>query len=206
MLKIDQLTATGVRNYLNICKQYCDWVEQKDLPGEQAYYQMLLELLPGIYRGNLRLPKVEVRYTHEAERFVSEKQYKTVFRQIGSVTGKRDKFPYISNPHDVDRLLMSEASLAELLADVYLELKDFVSLYSTGTLEDMNDALAENQDTFRQEWGVKVLTALNILHYYYFEASSQLQPTAGSFLPEEAAPEGFDASELEGFSTESEQP
>jgi len=138
----------------------------------------------------------------DPERFVTEKQYKNLLRQLSALTGPRDRFPFINYPHDVERLAMADASVAELLSDIYLEVKDFVSLYGTGTLEDMNDALAENQDTFRQEWGLKVLTVLNILHLYCFgEASSS---PAGGYHHEEPSPEGFDASELQGFGTETE--
>jgi len=61
------------------------------------------------------------------------------------------------------------ASLSEILTDIYQELKDFVLLYETGTLENMNDAVADCFDTFGQYWGIKLMTAARIIHVNLFQ-------------------------------------
>ena len=53
-------------------------------------------------------------------------------------------------------------SIAENMADMYQDLKNFIILYQTGTVEVMNDALWECRMNFENYWGQKLVNALNV--------------------------------------------
>jgi hypothetical protein len=83
--------------------------------------------------------------------------------------GALDRFTDFSDLSHPGTVKLVNASLSEMLTDIYQELKDFVLLYETGTLENMNDAIADCFDTFGQYWGVKLLTATRIIHVNLFQ-------------------------------------
>jgi hypothetical protein len=87
---------------------------------------------------------------------------------VVSFIGALDKFSDFSDLSHPGSMKVVNASLSEMLTDIYQELKDFVLLYETATLENMNDAIAECFDSFGQYWGVKLLTATRIIHVNLF--------------------------------------
>jgi hypothetical protein len=58
------------------------------------------------------------------------------------------------------------SSLAENMADIYQDMKDFLLLYQTGTKEVMNDALWECRNNFENFWGQKLVNALRAIHKF----------------------------------------
>jgi hypothetical protein len=50
------------------------------------------------------------------------------------------------------------------MADLYQDMKDFVSLYSMGVTEIMNDAVWECKMNFENYWGQILVNALRVIH------------------------------------------
>jgi hypothetical protein len=126
-------------------------------------------MLPEIYFGISHLPQIDARYSSDVEKFVTEREYNRIFINLVSYIGALDRFSDFSDLSHPGTMKVVNASLSEMLTDIYQELKDFVLLYDTGTLENMNDAIAECFDTFGQYWGVKLLTATRIIHVNLFQ-------------------------------------
>ncbi len=68
--------------------------------------------------------------------------------------------------NDTDGPVVS--SLAENMADIYQDLKDFLLLYQTGTQEVMNDAVWECRMNFEQYWGQKLTNSLRAIHKFIY--------------------------------------
>eukprot|EP01029_Cantina_marsupialis_P001813 TRINITY_DN116374_c0_g1_i1.p1 TRINITY_DN116374_c0_g1~~TRINITY_DN116374_c0_g1_i1.p1 ORF type:complete len:134 (-),score=18.76 TRINITY_DN116374_c0_g1_i1:81-446(-) len=56
------------------------------------------------------------------------------------------------------------SSISENFADIYQDLKDFITSYKIGTLEVMNDSLWDLNNHFYQYWGQKLVNTLRSIH------------------------------------------
>lgn len=56
------------------------------------------------------------------------------------------------------------ATISENLADIYQDLKNFISIYADRNEECMSAALQKVQDNFRTYWGQKLVNAMRPLH------------------------------------------
>jgi hypothetical protein len=140
------------------------------LPDEEhtAFWTELLRLLPDIYARVFRLPMIETRYSSETEKFVTECDYNRTFARLAAFLGNTDKFLDFDDMGRPASTKTVSISLSELLTDIYQELKDFVLLYETEILENMNDSVAECMDTFKRELGIKLLGSSRFIHINLF--------------------------------------
>ncbi len=182
MNKIDSLIAPQTKEFIKICRKYFEYLEA--LPDKKIadFWTVQLNMLSDIYSRVFHLPEVDARYSSDVEKFVTERAYNKIHSNLVTYIGALDQFPDFNDLSHPGTLKVIEASLSEMLTDIYQELKDFVMLYETGTIENMNDAIAECVDTFGQYWGVKLLSALRIVHvnlyqqrYAESKKSSQLE-------------------------------
>jgi len=169
MNKLDSLIAPQTKEFIRLCRRYFEYLDK--LPDRKIsdFWTMQLRLLPEIYSGVFRLPQIDARYSGDVEKFVTEREYNRIFINLVSYIGSLDKFSDFNDLSHPGTMKVVNVSLSEILTDIYQELKDFVLLYETGTLENMNDAIADCFDTFGQFWGVKLLTATRIIHVNLFQ-------------------------------------
>jgi len=169
MKKIDVLIAPETKEFVRLCNRYVEYIERMPEGKVSDFWAVLLQLLPDVYAGVLRLPQLEARYASEIEKFVTEREYNKIFINLMTFIGSLDKFSDFSDLGHPGIMKVIDASISETLTDIFQELKDFVLLYQTGTLENMNDAIAECIDSFGQYWGVKLLSASRIIHINLYQ-------------------------------------
>jgi hypothetical protein len=199
MNKIDFLISPQTKEFVKLCRRYFEYLEK--LPDRKItdFWDMQLRLLPEIYTGVFYLPAIEARYASDVEKFVTERGYNKIFTSMVAYIGALDKFSDFSDLSYPGTVKVIEVSLSEILTDIYQELKDFVLLYETGTLENMNDAIADCFDSFGQYWGVKLLTATRIIHvnlYQHRYAEAKKASQLDEDLEEEMSEE-YDEEEME---------
>ena len=169
MNKIDSLIAPQTKEFVKLCRKYIEYLEQLPDRNISDFWTVQLRMLPEIYTAISHLPRVDVYYSSDVEKFVTEREYNKVFMNLVVFIGALDKFPDFTDLSHPGKAKVLQASLSEMLTDIYQELKDFVMLYETGTLENMNDALAECFESFGKYWGVKLLSATRIIHVNLFQ-------------------------------------
>ncbi len=169
MSKIEALIAQQTTDFVKLCRKYIDYID--NLPDKKVteFWTTQLNLLSGIYNQIFLLPKIDARYEAYVEKFVTEQEYNKLFRKLEGYVGSLDKFPDFTNLSHPGSFQVIETSLSETLTDIYQEVKDFVLLYETGTIENMNDAIADCVDSFGEYWGVKLLAALRIMHINLYQ-------------------------------------
>ena len=169
MNKVDSLIAPQTKEFVRLCRKYFEYLEK--LPDKKIsdFWLTQLRLLPEIYTGVFCLPQIEARYSSEVEKFVTESEYNKTFINLVAFIGALDRFTDFSDLSHPGAVKVVEVSLSEILTDIYQELKDFVLLYETGTLENMNDAIVDCLDTFGRFWGVKLLSATRIIHVILYQ-------------------------------------
>ena len=166
---IDYLIAPETKEFVELCRRYFEYLEELPDSNISDFWVVQLGFLTEIYAGVLRLPQLEAHYSSEIEKFVTEREYNKMFAVLSEYIGSLDKFADFNNLGNPGIMKVIDASISETLTDIFQELKDFVFLYETGTLENMNDAIVECIDTFGQYWGVKLLSAARIIHINLYQ-------------------------------------
>jgi len=169
MKKIDFLIAPETKEFVKLCRRYFEYLEKLPDSNISDFWPVQLRFLTEIYINILRLPQIEARYSSEIEKFVTEREYNRTFTNLFTYMGTLDKFSDFSDLGHPGIMKVIDSSISETLTDIFQELKDFVLLYETGTLENMNDAIAECVESFGQYWGVKLLSAARIIHINLYQ-------------------------------------
>ena len=164
MNKLDSLIDPKTKEFVKLCRKYFEYLEKLPDKNISDFWTAQLSMLSDIYASMTHLPQIDLRYSSDVEKFVTERDYNKVFMNLVAFIGALDRFSDFTDLSHPGKAKVIQASLSEMLADIYQELKDFVLLYETGTLENMNDALAECFDAFGRYWGVKMLSVTRIIH------------------------------------------
>lgn len=154
--------------FATVAAEYCAFIENAPNSEKNQFIDKCLKLLPLLYLKAVLLPISEYELEEESERFVSEEMYEYIRCSIAPILGSNDDYLEVF----CEDMKYSEtpitANISEDLADIYQDLKDFISVYSQGFEPTMNDALTLLNDNFRQYWGQKLLNAMRPLHTLRF--------------------------------------
>ncbi len=93
------------------------------------------------------------------ERYVTEEEWESVFKTLREKFGKKDR--YYIHDHNFDSI---EASLADNLADIFQDMKDFVLLYQKNNIVARRNAIANMLNLFGMRWGQALINALGAVH------------------------------------------
>ena len=156
----DDLTLSKAAiEMLTVANEYCLFFEdvEKFKPEDiLTYFQRLAPLL--YLKGSL-LPGIEVEDEDFAERYVTEEQWEEIYKALRDKLSPEDR--YYVHDHNYDT---KEASLADNMADIYQDMKDFVMAYQKNTLSARENALALIRGLFASHRGPIVLQALGAVH------------------------------------------
>lgn len=162
--KEDLLYSDEVIGFLKEAAGFCELLENAAGYKRKDWFERLRRNLPRLYDTALALPEVESIFEESNEKFVTEQQYEMIRNLAARKTGSFDDYPEVFNPDEPIEELQITVSLSENLADIYQDIKDFITLYHLGNNEVMNDALWEIKMNFEQLWGQKLLNALRVVH------------------------------------------
>ena len=162
----DPVYSLHVIEFVAVANEYCKYSEHaSEIKGEELF-KILQRLLPILYLKASFLPELTPYFEDGNEKFVTESDYTGILDTFRKKFGSANDYLEVFD----DRMNESEApvvaSLAENMADIYQDLKDFILLYQTGTLEVMNDALWECRMNFENYWGQKLVNALRAIHKF----------------------------------------
>lgn len=146
-----------------IAAEFCKLIENAASTPRPELIRSLAGFVPLLYlRGSL-LNADEPEYPEANERYVTEEQWENAFSSLRAIFGELDEFwhiDYTESSHN-DPL---KASMADCLADVYQDLKDFVMLYKQSSYAARENAVYSCQVLFRERWGQRLALLLPVLH------------------------------------------
>ena len=79
--------------------------------------------------------------------------------------GKSDKYHYVDLNDPLGDSTPVKASLADNLADVYQDMKDFIWLYQKNFLSAKQNAVKTCKDDFETHWGQRIPRIMMVAHY-----------------------------------------
>ncbi|MCD6596948.1 MAG: DUF5063 domain-containing protein [Bacteroidales bacterium] len=159
----DKIYSTEVIDFIKISNDFCKLVENSFSMKRSGLLKELQLLLPLLYIRSMKLPVVESVLEDGNEKFVTEEQYEGLKSGLALKLGYLDDYPEVIDPGAMYDSPVT-CSLSEDLADIFQELKDFLTLFQIGTNEMMNDAIWETRMNFDNYWGQKLLNGLRMIH------------------------------------------
>ena len=120
--------------------------------------------LPDLYIRALQLPRVASIFEESNQKFVTEEEYDHLKDHLTLKFGYLNDYLEIVEPDFSEADGPVPATLAEDMADIYQDLKDFLMLYQVGDEDIMNDAIWECRLNFERYWGQKLLNSLRQIH------------------------------------------
>ena len=151
-------------DFVSIGVEFCSFLEKMEVKSRTEWAKTMLRILPLLYVKATLLPSVEVLGDQIAEVFVKEQDYTLIANQVASVLADEDVYldVFLEDMKYSDRPVSSFVS--EDIADIYQDIRNFVSVYQHGLEETMVFALNDIAENFRAYWGQKLVNVLRPLH------------------------------------------
>ncbi len=179
--------SKNVIEFVTVANEYCAFIERIVQVSGKDILVDFHKLLPFLYLKATLLPKIESCFDETNEKFVTEAAWQQYYDTLRTKLGKHDEYFEVFDPmiHDLDG--PATGSIAENLADIYQDIKDFLLLYRIGDEAIMNDAIWECKMNFEQFWGQKLTNALRAIHHSVYNANDDDDDTrnnAGEETPD----------------------
>ena len=158
------VVSQNVIEFVTIANEYCNMVEQIFNTDKKEFISRAVKILPVLYIKGMFLPELELISEDLIEKFVSEEEWETINSDVSNLFEDNNSYTEVFDPLE-EFENAREVYLSENFADIYQDIKDFLSLYHQGTIESMNDALVECNNSFKQYWGQRAVNAIRVLHH-----------------------------------------
>jgi len=156
--------SKNVIEFVTVAKEYCAFVETIEELNRKQFVTIATRIIPLLYLKSVVLPKVETELEDSIEKTVDEMTYAHVQDGITKKLGRFNDYLEVFTPDMQRSDTPVIAFIGEDMADIYQDLKDFISAYRLGVTEVMNDALAEVVNNFELFWGQRIVNTLRALH------------------------------------------
>lgn len=148
---------------LTVANEYCLFMEKCDDYPIEDILSYCRHILPLIYlKGSLVKPLIPAE-PDDAERFVTEESWESLFNTLRNKFYPDDHFWMCQDPRD-ENTEIEKNSLAEHLADIYQDMKDFVMLYQKNRHSARENAIAGIASYFMDHYGPAITKSLYALH------------------------------------------
>lgn len=168
-----------VIDFVTVAVEFCAFLEKEVTIQREKWIDKMLKLLPLMYIKASLLPQTVEVNEESPETFVKEEDYVRVAAVVSSIMGEEDVYLDVF----VEDMKYSErpisAFVSENIADIYQDVRNFVSIYQYGLTDQMNDALLICQQNFKSYWGQKLINVLRPLHsiFYNVDENDNLSET-----------------------------
>lgn len=160
----DIVFSRNTVEFVTVAAEFCAYIERTNEHDRKDFVDTLLKLLPLLYIKTQMLPDEEKISDEEQQDFVSEDSYEIVRMTIFDLLADKDSYldVFVSDMKYSDTPVTK--SISEDIADIYQDIKNFVSLFQVGINETMHDAIIECNEHFRQYWGQTLVNTMRALH------------------------------------------
>ncbi len=166
--------SKNVVEFVTVGVQYCSYLESFENDTLSSLTDKLTKLLPLLYLKATLLPEIEIEYEIYPEVIVTEDDYNYILSRLFNVYKSDDTYleVFLEDMKYSDTPI--SASISEDIADIYQDIKNFISIYEQGIEENMAEALFTCNENFKLFWGQKLVNVLRALHSLKYSASTEL--------------------------------
>lgn len=158
------LKSAKVLDMVTVANDFClfsEKIENKEINDILNYYQKVFPLM--YLKGSL-LPDMVVSDETANERFVTEETWQSIFTPLKEKFGDHDVFWSTDSNND-----LIKESLADIIADIYQDMKDFVLLFQDTRLAAKENSVVECARLFKVHWGPRLVIASRQIHLTLFK-------------------------------------
>lgn len=150
--------------FVTVAVEYCIFLERFEGVTTEEFTDRLTKLLPLLYLKAQLVPEVQDLDLGDVEDAVTEEDYNFVLNRVTAVMGQYNDYLEVfveDMQYSAEPII---AYVAENLADIYQDIRNFVAIYERGVDEHMNEALYVCMDHFKHLWGQTLVNVLRALH------------------------------------------
>ncbi len=150
--------------FVTVAVQYCAYLENFAESAEPDLTGKLTKILPLLYLKATMVPETDMVNDEDPEISVTEDDYNYIASRLYNIYLNNDAYleVFLQDMKYSDTPIA--ASISEDLADIYQDLKNFITIFERGITENMNDALYACMENFKAYWGQKLVNVLRALH------------------------------------------
>ena len=166
--------SPAVIDFVTVTVEFCAFLEKEEQLSRHEWMETIIRLLPLMYVKATLLPEVvAINEELEIQTFVREQDYAVISDKIAAILGEDDTYLDVF----VEDMKYSDtpvsAFISEDIADIYQDVRNFVSIYQYELTEQMNDALFACRENFKSYWGQKLVNVLRPLHSLFYAHSEE---------------------------------
>ncbi|MBF0576424.1 DUF5063 domain-containing protein [Dysgonomonas sp. GY617] len=156
--------SKNVVEFVTVAVQYCTFLENPENQTSKEYTDKLTKLLPLLYLKAALLPETEIEEDIYPEITVTEDDYNYIISKLYTAYKENDTYleVFLEDMKYSDTPIA--ASISEDIADIYQDIKNFISIYEQGIEENMSEGLYICYENFKLYWGQKLVNVLRALH------------------------------------------
>lgn len=178
--KNEAVYSKSVIEFLTVANEYCLFTEKAEQYSREDIFQYYLKIGPLLYLKGALLPEMNDNESEIPERYLTEEAYEIIYQALKKKIGDADAFWCIDDEGKEDNSVKMD-SIAEQIADIYQDMKDFVMLYQKNTHAAKENAVAECHKLFISHWGIRTISLQQALHKILF---SNMLSTSAEENPE----------------------
>jgi len=160
--------SRNVIEFVAVANEFSKYAERaSELKGDELL-KILQRILPLMYLKASLLPQLEPFFEDGNEKFVTESDWIRIHTVLREKFGTADDYLEIFDERARETEGAVVVNISENMADIYQDIKDFLLLYQTGTIEVMNDAIWECRLNFETFWGQKLVNSMRAIHSFIY--------------------------------------
>jgi len=157
--------SENVIGFTALATEYCNLLDGVALLSQKDFMDKAHRLLPLIYLKAIILPEIEPEMPDMIDKSVTQEEWEAVFITMQKKLQGVDAYTEVLDALNDEQQMNT---LSEGFTDIYQDLKDYISLYSMGTPEIMNDASWECKNNFKNYWGQRLMNITRVLHHLLY--------------------------------------
>lgn len=171
-----------VITFTALAGKYCDMIDRVATFSQRDFVDKSLRLLSILYVKALSLPTIEPIDPDMVEKTVTQEEWDEVHNAVAAKLAGFDDYTELLDP-----LAGADAmtSLSEGYADIFQDLKDYMSLMQMGAPEMMHDAIWECARNFSEYWGQRLVNIVRVLHHMVYGGAALRTDDARTFEQDE---------------------
>lgn len=155
---------------LTVANEFCHFIENAEQYNKKNLVDFLHKILPMLYLKGTLMPSTIVEDEGFNEKFVNEMQWERIYYILKEKLGDDEQFWTVQDT-GINEFEPQKQSMADILTDIYQDMKDFVMLYQQSSEYAKQNAVADFKKFFQNHWGERSIKASHQLHHIIYNPS-----------------------------------
>jgi hypothetical protein len=153
-----------INEFYLVSSEYCKLLENIESVTKLNFLSNSQKLLNLVYLKASLIERPNSIFEGETEKFVKESDWIFIKDKVSTKLALSDKYIELTIPENIDPENFESVTISECFADIYQDLRDFITNVEIGNKEVILASLFECIDNFEEFWGIRALSILISIH------------------------------------------